>query len=147
MSANSILSLKSVCEDYNIADDVVRIIMEYVKSHTFKHKINIQFLNGFNTMMEDTRSKDPADPGPNFDRYVVPRCFYEIMEEWGVDGVGVISDEHDSIDVQYPMNVDWDWVIRQVTEPVFRIPVGNDGRHLVSTITDFMETGGENCDG
>ena len=135
MSANSILSLKFVCEDYNIADEVVKIIMDYVKSHTFKHKINIQFLNGFNTMMDDAVYN--VDDRSLYED-CMPQCLYQIMEEWGADGftdMGCME----SI-------VDWDWVIRQVREPVFKIPVGNDGRHLVSTITDFMETGGENCD-
>ena len=136
MSANSILSLKFVCEDYNIADDVVKIIMEYVKSHTFKHKINIQFLRGFDTMMEDAFPllRSGAVEG-------MPQCPYEIMEDWGANGftdMGCME-----------TIVDWEWIYDHtgLCRPTSRIPVGSDGRHLVSTITDFMETGGENCDG
>jgi hypothetical protein len=137
MSAITILSLKSVCEDYNIADDVVKIIMDYMKSHTFKQKINIQFLNGFNTMME------PTHGGYRVLQFICPQCPYEIMEDWAISSF--TTNGFTDMGCMETI-VDWNAIHREIStyRPTSIIPVGSDGRCLVSTITDFMETGGEN---
>jgi hypothetical protein len=139
MSANSILSLKSVCEDYNIADDVVRIIMEYVKSHTFKHKINIQFLNGFNTMLDGI--PEPCFTSECEELWWKSDTFYGVMAD--TDEMPGFELHLDADDRDHGWIVDWYEVFEHVREPVFRIPKLADGRVHVSTITDFMETGGE----
>ena len=61
MSVVTLLNLNSVCYDYNIPDEVIKIIKEYIKSHTLHNKIgyNLQFL-GHNVL--NIPDMEPDDP-------------------------------------------------------------------------------------
>jgi hypothetical protein len=124
-----------VCYDFNIPDDVIRIIMEYVKTNTLKYKFNISFMWGQYKMIEDNIKHWGGEftshyPGP-----------FELMGD-DMDGFMTTYDPLTGLMIDdRPLLVDWDYLMDSLNNPKSR----NDGKLLVSTITDFIETGGANC--
>ena len=140
----TLLNLNAVCYTHDVPDDVIRIIIEYVKTHTLKNKFNSKFIKGQQSMIADDII---YGTGIFHTTYQGP---FVIMQEWDMDGF-------------MPTNAEWDGITwhggatRVVENQIIgEIDIeylneacttfgGNDGTLLVGTITDYYETGGANC--
>ena len=89
MSVISVLAMKEICYDYNIPDELIKIIMDYVKSNTLKSKINIQFCRGYEEMYEDLDDQFFGINGVYRGHDNLPECvssFYHILSGMGQEG-------------------------------------------------------------
>ena len=143
MSVMTLLNLNAVCYTHDVPDDVIRIIIEYVKTHTLKNKFNSKFMKGQQCMIADDII---YGTGIFHTTYQGP---FVIMQDWDMDGF-------------MPTNAEWDGITWHggATRVVENQLIGeidieyltdacksshkfsNDGTLLVGTITDYYETEG-----
>jgi hypothetical protein len=95
---SKILAMKSICYDFNIPDEVIKMIMDYIKSNTLKSRINIQFCRGYEEMYEDLDDQCFGINGmyrghDNIPEYV--STFYHILSGFGQDGFDTPNNELD----------------------------------------------------
>ena len=134
----TLLNLNAVCYTHDVPDDVIRIIIEYVKTHTLKNKFNSKFIKGQQSMIADDII---YGTGIFHTTYQGP---FVIMQDWDMDGF-------------MPTNAEWDGITWHggATRVVENQIIGeidieylngarNDGSLLVGTITDYYETEGVN---
>ena len=128
MSVMTLLNLNAVCYTHDVPDDVIRIIIEYVKTHTLKNKFNFKFLKGQQCMIADDIIHHA---GLFHTTYQGP---YAIMYNWFWYGFGPRTDaEGRQIMVENQMLPDVDWEACNDHMDEF-------GTHMVNIITDYYET-------
>ena len=122
MSVMTLLNLNAVCYTHDVPDDVIRIIIEYVKTHTLKNKFNFKFDRAQLSMISDDII---YGVGILHTTYQGP---YVIMDSWNLPGFTTRHGGDVAVEGQITRDLDWKACLDQ---------------DLVLTITDYYETQGE----